>query len=196
MIWISVSLVAALVSFCMPSSHAIGGPAATEAIAGAEAGTTVAVARDAIRREAQRRYGEECGEVLLPDRAYVSLEITGGGLPEYAVLLGRGTCSRHGNSGRWQGTGGAVVQFWLVSDGPPRLLLEHQMHGFSALPNGVLSEQHGAYCPGGAGPDMCLVRYEWNERRRVLELGSRRLHDDERPGMRAKLQWPYESISR
>jgi hypothetical protein len=165
-------------------------------VVGHERPAAVESVRAAIRAEAQRLYGAECGRVTLPDRAFEPVEVTGGGPPEYAVLLGRGVCERIGNSQIWQGTGGAVVQIWLASGGPPRMLLEHQMHGFNPGPRSLLSLQHGAFCPGGAGPGVCLVAYEWNERDRTLEVAHRQPFDDQHPGRPPTMGFDYETISR
>ena len=176
-------------------------PPASEArqpatLVGDEPQRPVEQVRAAIRAEAQRLYGEECGTVTLPDRAIVPVEVTGGGLPEYLVLFGRGICEVDGGSGRWLGSGGAVVQFWLASGGPPRMLLEHQMHGFTTREDGLVSDQHGGFCPGGAGPSACLVFYRWNERDRTLEVVERRYYDGATPEQPPRMQWGYEQISR
>ena len=191
-------ILAAMLSACTPAEPPLliddGNAPAT--LVGREAQTPVEAVRATIRTEVQRLYADECGTVTLPDRAFEPIEITGGGLPEYAVLLGRCTCVRDGGSGRWQGTGGSVVQLWLASGGPPRMLLEHSMHGFSVGPRSFLSLQHGGFCPGGAGPGMCLVQYEWNERDRSLEVAHRRLYDDRHPGTPPRMNYDYEAISR
>jgi hypothetical protein len=192
----------ALVAACSPAepplliddTRAQENAAAT--LVGHEAPTPIERIRAAVRQEATRLYAGECGSVRIPDQAFEPIEITGGGLPEYAVLLGRGVCAGDGGSGRWQGSGGSVVQVWLASGGPPRMLLEHQMHGFSPVPRGLLSLQHGGYCSGGAGPGMCLVQYEWNDRGRRLEVAHRRLYDDQHPGSPPRMGFEYEAISR
>ena len=191
-------ILAAMLAACTPAEPPLliadGNAPAT--LVGREAQTPVEAVRATIRTEVQRLYADECGTVTLPDRAFEPIEITGGGLPEYAVLLGRGTCVRDGGSGRWQGTGGSVVQLWLASGGPPRMLLEHSMHGFSVSPRGFLSLQHGGYCPGGAGPGMCLVSYQWNDQDRTLEVDHRRLFDYQHPGEPPHMDYDYEAISR
>jgi hypothetical protein len=195
---LALSLAACTVAGCTPAEPPllIDDSEAPATLVGNEAPTPVEKVRTAIREEATRLYADECGEVLLPDRAFEPVEITGGGLPEYAVLLGRGTCVRDGSSGRWLGSGGAVVQVWLASGGPPRMLLEHQMHGFLPVPRGFLGLQHGGFCPGGAGPGMCLVQYEWNDRDRTLEVAHRRLYDYQHPGTPPRMSFDYETISR
>jgi hypothetical protein len=51
------------------------------------------------------------------------------------------------------------------------LLLEHSMLGFSPTGDGLIT--HGAFCPGGAGPNVCEVIYRWNDPDRSLEVNSR-----------------------
>lgn len=173
-----------------------GDPQAPAVRVGDERAPAVEAVRSAIRAEAQRLYGGECGRVTIPDRAIVPIEVTGGGLSEYAVLLGRATCEAIGGSQMWQGTGGAVVQVWLASGGPPRMLLEHQMHGFSPTGDRLVTSQHGGFCSGGAGPGVCIVTYRWNDRDRTLEIESRRLIDDAHPGREPALEFGYDAISR
>ena len=154
-----------------------------------------------IAAEAQRLYGEECGQVYVPERAVVAVELTGGGGPEYAVLFSRVQCRTDGGATtRWQGTGGAMVQFWLASGGPPRMLLEHQMLGFSPADAfaGLITHQHGAFCPGGAGPNICEVNYRWNDRDRALEVTSRTaLEEGAEIDRRAQaLRFGYDELAR
>ena len=126
-----------------------------------------------IRQDAQISYGAECGTIAVPDEAFVPVEITGGGLPEMAVSFGRVRCGI--GATRFSGTGGVMVQFWLGSGGPVRLLLEQQMHGFTPAVRELVTMQHGGFCPGGAGPDQCRVTYGWNDQDRRLEVVERRL---------------------
>jgi hypothetical protein len=158
----------------------------------------LSLVKAAVRAEAQRLYGRECGKVTIPDRAFMPVEITGASNPEYAVLFGRSQCANWGGtSQRWSGTGGPVVQFWFASDGPARMLLEHTMMGFTPVRSGGLkSLQHGTTCPGGAGPNPCLVSYRWNEHDRALEVASRVFIDGKRVRTVPKMRYAYEQISR
>jgi hypothetical protein len=124
-----------------------------------------------IRQDAETSYGERCGTIHLPDEAFFPVEVTGGGLPELAVSLTLADCA----AGRtlFSGTGGMAVQLWSGSGGPVRLLLERHMHGFTPLGGGLLTFQHGAACPGGAGPDTCVITYRWDGTGRRLETESR-----------------------
>jgi len=186
-------LVLALLAGCGPSS--IEQPAQTVNV-DAEGRVAIESVRAAVRAEAQRLYGQSCGEVVVPDGAFEPIEITGGGPPEYAVLFGRARCGESGNANQWLGTGGANVQIWHAFGGPPRMLLDHQMHGFTPKATGLVSLQHGGFCPGGAGPGMCLVRYRWNDRDSALEVSDRRLYDDGHPGQPPRMEWDYERIAR
>lgn len=126
-----------------------------------------------IRQDAVTSYSEECEGIAIPEEAMVPVEITGGGLPELAVIFPRAHCGVGAN--RFTGTGGAMVQFWIGSGGPVRLLLEHSMHGFTPAGDRLVTMQHGGFCPNGAGPDQCRVTYGWNDRDRRLDVVDRRL---------------------
>jgi hypothetical protein len=172
-----------------------GDPLAPARLVGSEWRLDRPAVMAAVRAEANRLY-PECGRVILPDRAFEPVEITGGGHPEYVVMFGRGICERVGTSLNWQGTGGAVIQVWLASGGPPRMLMERQVMGFAVVPRGMIAHQHGTFCPGGAGPSLCQVTYGWNENDRALYPVHRQLFDGtERVGPRT-MDWDYEQISR
>jgi hypothetical protein len=126
-----------------------------------------------IRQDAITSYGDECGTISVPDDAFIPIEITGGGLTELAVPYGRVECGL--GLTRFSGTGGVMVQFWIGSGGPVRLLVEQQVHGFTPAGNRLITMQHGGFCPGGAGPDQCRVVYEWNDRDRRLDVVDRQL---------------------
>jgi hypothetical protein len=126
-----------------------------------------------VRQDIAVAYDKRCQGISVPDEAFFPVEITGGGLPELAVSLQLADC-RLGRT-LFSGTGGEVVQFWIGSGGPVRLLLEQQMHGFTPLDGGLQTVQHGGSCPGGAGPDSCVVTYRWEDKGRRLETESRTL---------------------
>ena len=151
--------------------------------------------RRLIRDQAQRDYASECGVVTIPDRAIIPVELTGGGLPEYAVTFGRVECATDGGqSTRWQGTGGPLMQFWIGSGGPARIMLEQTMHGFSVVDGRLVAQQHGGFCPGGAGPNVCVVTYGWDDRTRRLEVLDRRF-DENGTGL-APMQYGYDELAR
>jgi hypothetical protein len=125
-----------------------------------------------IRHDALISYGPECGTIEVPDRAMIPVEISGGGLPELAILFSRVRCGV--GPTRFSGTGGSLVQFWLGSGGPVRLLLEQQMRGFTPANDRLVTMQHGGSCPGGSGPDQCRIIYRWNDRDRRLDVVERR----------------------
>lgn len=153
--------------------------------------------RAAIREQAQRDHGEECGVVTVPDRAIIPIEVSGGGLPEYVVSFGRVLCQADGGpTTRWEGTGGDWLQFWVGGGGPPRIMLEQSMYGFSAEPGRVVAQQHGTFCEGGAGPNLCLVTYDWNPRTRRLEIASRRYFDGPEDGTPPPVQYTISDLGR
>ena len=150
--------------------------------------------KSAVRAEVNRLYERDCGSISLPERAFIPIEITGANNPEYAVLLGRATCARQAQ--RWSGTGGAMVQFWYASDGPPRMLIERMVRGFTPERDGIDLLQHGTYCPGGAGPNVCLVAYRWHEKERALYPVERTFIDGTNGRAWPKMQWQDEQIWR
>jgi hypothetical protein len=142
--------------------------------------------RAAIRQDARLNYGEYCGPIELPDNAFYQIEITGDDFPELAVSLGRTICPAQGATG-FEGTGGAVIQVWHMArdhsgrDGPIRLLLETSMRGFTPGKSRLVTLQHGVACPGGAGPDLCRITYQWDEKTRHLDAAERRFRPKEGP---------------
>lgn len=155
--------------------------------------------RSAARAEIQRLFGHQCDKIEVPERAFLPIDINGDKRPEYAVLLGRATCAADGNppsSNKWLGTGGAEVMIWYATGWPPIMLLEHSMDGFTPLPDGLISVQHGGFCPNGTGPNACVVRYRWNDRDRALEPFSRRFYGGSGPQPVPKMRYEYEQISR
>lgn len=134
----------------------------------------------AARAELRRREGKHCQQLTIPDGAFVPVEVTGGGDPEYAVFLSHARCD--GALTYFTGTGGGVVQIWSAGGGAPILRMHHSMHGFTPTRGGLMSVQHGAYCPGGAGPGMCVVNYVWRGPDDGFEVRSRRLYDYQHPG--------------
>lgn len=153
--------------------------------------------RAAIREQAQRDYGADCGVVSVPDRAINPVEVTGGGLSEYVVSFGRVLCQADGGpTTRWEGTGGDWLQFWSGSGGPPRIILEQSMYGFSVEPGRVIAQQHGTFCEDGAGPNLCLVTYLWNPQTRRLEIASRRYFDGPEDGTPSPVQYDGAKLSR
>ena len=145
-----------------------------------------------VRQDAKVSYGTECPDIAVPEEAFIPVEITGNGPPELAVSYGPVRC--HGALTRFSGTGGVMMQFWVGSGGPVRLLLEHQMHGFTPGRDRLITMQHGSYCPGGAGPDQCRVIYQWNEADRRLEVIDRTLASDLEHADEMEFTW--ETLSR
>lgn len=167
-------------------------PAVRVATEPADTAAHLARMTDVIRRDAEISYGQECPRITIPDAALIPVEITGGGLPELAVTFGPVRCGQALT--RFSGTGGVMVQFWIGSGGPVRLLLEQQMHGFSPRGDSLVTMQHGSYCPGGGGPDQCRVTYRWNGDDRRLEVVERRLASS--LGTVQPMDYDWERLSR
>ena len=135
---------------------------------------------DAARAELRRREGGNCKELILPDEAFVPVEVTGGGDPEYAVFFSHARCD--GAASYFTGTGGGLIQIWSANGDVPILLMNHSMHGFSPTKDGFLSFQHGAFCDNAPGVSLCLVTYQWKGSEDGFEVRARRLYDDAHPG--------------
>lgn len=191
---------ALLYAACAVALNACASPASPPRIVATEAELRTdydARIRTAIREQAQRDHADECGVVTVPDRAIIPIEVTGGGLPEYAVSFGRVLCQTDGGSTtRWEGSGGDWVQFWTGGGGPPRIILEQSMYGFSVTPGGIVAHQHGAFCEGGAGPNLCLITYAWNSQTRRLEIASRKYFDGPEDGTPPPIQYGIEQLGR
>lgn len=157
----------------------------------ANAAAHLARMKSVIRQDALTSFGASCEDISLPERAFHPVEITGGGMPELAVGLGRARC-RHGDTHMFAGTGGITVQFWTGERGPPRLILEQQMHGFTPAGDRLITMQHGANCPEGGGPDQCRVTYAWNDQDGRLEAVERRMMPGDAP--EARMQYPFELL--
>jgi hypothetical protein len=171
-----------LLAACAPTEPEVLVDAANASaiVVGRQAALPIDTVMDAARAELRRREGMHCKELIVPDDAFVPVEVTAGGDPEYAVFLSHARCD--GALTYFTGSGGGVVQFWSASGDVPILLLHHSMHGFSPTPAGLVSVQHGGYCPGGAGPGMCVVTYDWRGPEDGFEVRSRRLYDYQHPG--------------
>jgi len=135
---------------------------------------------DAARAELRVREAANCKQLVIPDEAFVPVEVTGGGDPEYAVFLSHARCD--GAASYFTGTGGGEIQIWSASGDVPMLLLKHSMHGFTPIKEGLLSFQHGAFCDNAPGVSLCLVTYRWKGPEDGFEVTSRRLYDDAHPG--------------
>lgn len=136
----------------------------------------------AARAEANRRFGGDCDAIILPDDAVIALPVIGKPSPDFAVLLGRGTCAASGGPTFLTGTGGGLVQVWSVRDGAPVKQIDAMMHGFSPTADGLLVFQHGSFCGGAPGASLCVTTYVRDSRRGTLEAKGQRLYDQEHPG--------------
>jgi len=138
--------------------------------------------RQAAREDANRRFRTSCGTVAIPDSAFVPVEVSGGGYPEYAVFFGAARCEATGASTHFSSAGDALVQIWSASGDVPELLLSHAMRGFTPTGAGLVSFQHGGSCDGGVGAQTCVVTYGWRGPADGLEVRTRRLFGPGRPG--------------
>jgi hypothetical protein len=68
------------------------------------------------------------------------------------------------------------------------------MHGFSVVDGRLVAQQHGGFCPGGAGPNVCVITYAWDEQTRRLEVVERRFDED--GGSLAPMQYGYDQLTR
>lgn len=124
-----------------------------------------------IRQDAEISYGDLCGTIEIPDKAFIPVEVTGGGPTEVALSLARAKCAA--GASLFSGSGGDLLQIWSGSGGPVRLLFEEPAMGFTPLPDGGLTVlQHGAFC-GRSGPEACVSTYRWRGVGNRLELSER-----------------------
>lgn len=113
--------------------------------------------RSAITEKARAAAGgAHCTDIAMPDNMFLAIEVTGGAPEEIAVAFDQLPCPR-----AFSGTPGGVMQFWKLDGGDARLILEQQMHRFSAAEGGLVTLQHGGEC-GGPGTDYCRVSYRWD----------------------------------
>jgi len=147
--------------------------------------------RSAVRAEANRRFRTDCGTVTIPDSAFVPVEVTGGGYPEYAVFFAQARCIATGLNVEFATAGDALVQFWSASGDVPELLLGRAMRGFTPTGAGLLSFQHGGSCDGGVGAQTCVVTYGWRGPSDGLEVRSRRLFGPGRPGAAPRIEYDW-----
>jgi hypothetical protein len=175
----------ALLTACAPSEPPLladaGGMENSAAVAVAN-GVPLPVDRvmDAARAELRRREGMHCKVLTIPDEAFVPVEVTGGGDPEYAVILSHARCDD--SLSYFTGTGGSMVQIWAADGDAPTLLMHHMMRGFTPTAKGLISFQHGSFCNNAPGVSLCVVRYDWDNPQDGFQIRSRRLYDDAHPG--------------
>jgi hypothetical protein len=76
------------------------------------------------------------------------------------------------------------------------MLIERMVRGFTPEGDGLGLLQHGTYCPGGAGPNVCLVRYRWHEKDRALYPVRRTFIDGKDGRTWPNMKWQDEQIWR
>jgi hypothetical protein len=75
-------------------------------------------------------------------------------------------------------------------------MLEQTMYGFSVEPGRLVAHQHGTFCEGGAGPNLCLVTYVWDPQTRRLEIATRKYFDDPEDGTPPPMQYGIGELGR
>lgn len=187
-----------LLSACAPTEQPMlidsgDGAQNQTTFAGRQAPLPIEAVRVAARSEARRLGTQECKDIGIPDSAFVPVEVTGGGDSEYAVFFAHATCTMGGvtSASAFTGTGGAQIELWSADGNAPRLLFRHSMHGFTPTAEGFISSQHGAFCPGGAGPGMCVVDYRWRGPEDGFEPVSRRLYDYQHSGTPPEMRYDW-----
>jgi len=129
--------------------------------------------RTVARMAAESRFAPECGIIEVPARAFLPVDITGNRHSDYMLSFARVLCEK--SPSLWGGTGGTLFQLWTDEGGKPRMLLEENMHAFrhDLRSEYLVTDQHGANCPGGAGPQICRVVYRWDRASQSLKVADR-----------------------
>ena len=129
--------------------------------------------RTVAREAAEARFASECGAIEVPARAFLPIDLTGNGRDDYMLSFARVACEK--SASVWTGTGGPLFQLWTNDGGQPRMVLEENMHAFrhDLKSRYLVTDQHGANCPGGAGPQICRVVYHWDKTSRSLKVVDR-----------------------
>ena len=139
----------------------------------------------AAEAAANAGWAGECGPIVVPERALIPITLSGRAFT--VVSYGRIPCPRA--LGQFSGTGGPLVQVWTMDGDDTLQVLETQMHGFRVEEDRFVTDQHGAECPGGAGPAVCRVTYAWSGSGRGLQVVERRLDPpDPMVGAEGRLQ--------
>ena len=137
--------------------------------------------RTVARAAAEARFAAECGGIEVPARAFLPIDLTGGRRGDYMLSFARVLCEKNANL--WSGSSGPLFQLWTDEGGKPRMLLEQNMNAFrhdlrSAY---LVTDQHGANCPGGAEPQICRVVYRWDREVHALKVIDRQSAPAEPP---------------
>lgn len=115
---------------------------------------------EAVRAQVIAVYGPDCGQIEVPDRALISLDLRTGLGPPVALSFGRIECL---GSNRFYGTGGTLVQLWAGRPASPAIVLEQMMFAFAVERGQLVAWQHGAHCNQG-GAELCRVTFLWDPR--------------------------------
>jgi hypothetical protein len=145
--------------------------------------------RTVARMAAEARFATDCGSIEVPARAFLPVDLTGDG-HDYMLSFARVLCEK--SAGLWSGMGGTLFQLWTDEGGKPRMLLEGDMHAFrhDLKSDYLVTDQHGANCPGGAEPQICRVVYHWDRASQSLKVANRQFMPAETlPGAREITMW-------
>lgn len=129
--------------------------------------------RTIARNAVEQRFARECGTIDVPARAFLPIDITGDNRDDYVLSFARIECAKSANL--WTGTAGPLFQVWTAEGGKPRMVLEENMLAFQhdMKSRYLVTDQHGANCPGGAGPQICRVVYQWDMAAHELRVAAR-----------------------
>jgi hypothetical protein len=145
--------------------------------------------RTVARMAAEARFATDCGSIEVPARAFFPVDLTGDG-HDYMLSFARVLCEK--SAGLWSGMGGTLFQLWTDEGGKPRMLLEEDMHAFrhDLKSDYLVTDQHGANCPGGAELQICRVIYHWDRASQSLKVANRQFMPAETlPGASEITMW-------
>lgn len=161
------------------------------ASAGAAPADGAAALRHAVQLDADRRFGELCGTVDLPEEAFLPIDVTGDGNAELLAFLGRGTCAASGGPTGFTGTGGGIIQLWSMRDGRPVMLVDEMMHGLTPAADGFVAFLHGSLCGDYSGASLCVATYKWDGAKSGMRVDARQVYDDAHPGKEPAMRYDW-----
>ena len=151
--------------------------------------------RHAVQLEADRRFGELCDTVHLPDDAFLPLDMTGDGNAELITFFGAGTCAASGGPTGFTGTGGGLIQLWSMREGRPVMLVDEMMHGLTPTQDGFLAFLHGSFCGNYPGASLCVARYKWDGAKGEMGVAARQVYDDAHPGEKPAMRYDWSGTA-
>ena len=129
--------------------------------------------RTVARAAAEARFGLQCVSIDVPARAFLPVNITGGGRDDYMLSFARVLCEK--NTTLWTGAAAPLFQLWTNEGGKPRMLLEENMQAFrhDLKSEYLVTDQTGANCFAGLGAQICRVVYRWDRPSHALKIVDR-----------------------